>query len=465
MLAAAKRLEPLDAGRARETYLEAFGAALFAGRLSVAVGVREVAQAARATGRAASSLQPPRALDLLLNGLVTRFTEGYAEGVAPLRRALQSLQALFRDFPQGRAITSRIAWGVSPELWDDEAWHELSSRGIRIARDTGALVALPVGLTYRANLLLLAGDFAAAAALIEEAHAIAAATANALVDYASPLLAALRGDETHATEVIEACLQHATARGEGRAISHVEHAAAVLYNGRGRYEAALAAAQRSCEYEDLGVYGWALVELVEAGARSDSREVAAAALEQLAERTQASGTDWALGIEARSRALLSEGQAAEDLYEEALERLGRTRVRTALARAHLLYGEWLRRQNRRLDAREQLRTAHNMLSAMGADAFAERAARELSATGENVRKRRTDTRDQLTAQETQIAQLAAAGYSNPEIGAQLFISPRTVEYHLHKVFTTLAITSRTELPHVLSDRNEPQQAVPSQRGE
>jgi DNA-binding CsgD family transcriptional regulator len=464
MLAAAQRLEPLDAGLAREAYLEAFGAALFAGRLSGAVGVRDVAEAARAAGRAGSSLQPPRALDLLLDGLVTRFTEGYAVGVAPLRRALQALQALFREFPSGRAITLRIAWGVSPELWDDEAWYELASRGVRIARDTGALVALPVGLTYRANLLIFAGDFAAADAHLEEAHAIAAATGNAHFDYASPLLAALRGNEADAMEVIEACVKNATIRGEGRAIPHAEHAAAVLYNGHGRYEAALAAAQRACEYEDLGVYGWALVELVEAGARSGTREVAAAALERLAQRTRASATDWALGMEARSRALLSDSQTAEPLYREAIDRLGRSRIVLHLARTHLLYGEWLRRERRRLDAREQLRTAHNMLSSMGAEAFAERAARELRATGENVRKRRADTRDQLTAQETQIAQLAADGYSNPEIGAQLFISPRTVEYHLHKVFTTLAITSRTELPNVLSGRKEPLQAVPGQRG-
>jgi tetratricopeptide (TPR) repeat protein len=254
MLAAAKRLEPLNSGLAREAYLEAFGAALFAGRLSGAVAVREVADAARAAGRAGSSLQPPRPLDLLLHGLVTRFTEGYAAGVAPLRRALQTLQAALREHGLvGREV--RFAWGVSPELWDDEAWHELASRGVRLARDT----ALPVGLTYRANLLVFAGEFAAAAALLEEADAIAAATGNAHFDYASPLLAALRGHETEAMEVIEACVQHATARGEGRAIPHAEHASAVLYNGLGRYESALGAAQRACEYEDLGVYGWALV--------------------------------------------------------------------------------------------------------------------------------------------------------------------------------------------------------------
>jgi len=458
MLAAAKRLEPLDAGLARETYREAFGAVLFAGRLSGAVGVREVASAARAAGRAGSSLQPPRALDLLLDGLVTRFTEGYPAGVAPLRRALQATQALLREHGLvGREV--RFAWGVSPELWDDEAWHELASRGVRLARDAGALTALPVGLTYHAGLLVFAGEFAAAAALLEEADAIAAATGNAHFDYASMLLAALRGHETQALEVIEACLQQATGRGEGRAIGHAEHAAAVLYNGLGRYRAALAAAQRACQHEDLGVFGWALAELVEAAARSGTREVAAAALERLAERTRASATDWALGIEARSRALLSDSHAAGPLYREALERLARSRIAVQLARAHLLYGEWLRRENRRIDAREQLRTAHQMLTSMGADGFAERAARELRATGERVRKRTTDTPAQLTARETQIARLAGDGLSNPDIAAQLFMSPRTVEYHLHKVFTKLAISSRNQLHGVLANhgKEEPRQ--------
>jgi DNA-binding CsgD family transcriptional regulator len=449
MLAAAKRLEPLDPALARETYLEAFGAALFAGRLSGAVGVPEVADAARAAARAGSSVQPPRAIDLLLDGLVTRFTEGYVAGAAPLRRALQALQALFREFPSSRAITLRIAWGVSPELWEDEAWHDLAGRGVQIARDTGALTALPVGLTYRANLLIFAGEFAAAAALLEEADAIAAATGNAHFDYASPLLAALRGDETNAMEVIEACIQHATTRGEGRAIPHAEHAAAVLCNGLGHYQAALAAAQRACEYEDLGVFGWALVELIEAGARSGTGEVAAAALERLTERTRAAATDWALGIEARSRALLSDTETAEPLYREAIERLARSRIALHLARAHLLYGEWLRRERRRTDAREQLRTAYEMFVTMGAEGFAERTRRELRATGETARKRTVETSGQLTAQEAQVARLASDGLSNPEIGAQLFISPHTVQYHLRKVFTKLGISSRTQLARVL----------------
>jgi DNA-binding CsgD family transcriptional regulator/tetratricopeptide (TPR) repeat protein len=450
MLAAARRLEPLDAELARETYLEAFGAAMFAGRLSGAVGVLEVADAARAAGRAGSSLQPPRALDLLLDGLVMRFTEGYPAGVAPLKQHVRAMQELLRAHGLvGREV--RFAFGVSPELWDDEAWHESTSRGVRLARDAGALTALPVGLTYRASLDVLAGDFSAAAAGLEEADAISAATGIAHFNYASMLLAAVRGDETQALHLIKASVEAATARGEGRAIGHAEHAAAVLYNGLGRYPAALAAAERACEYEDLGVFGWALVELVEAGARSGTPEVAAAALKRLAERTSASATDWALGIEARSRALLSDGEAAERLYREAIERLGRTRIRVELARAHLLYGEWLRRERRRMDARDQLRTAYGMFVAMGAEGFAERARRELAATGETVRKRTVETRDELTAQEAQIARLASDGHTSPEIGAQLFLSPRTVDWHLRKVFAKLGINSRRQLPTALSE--------------
>jgi DNA-binding CsgD family transcriptional regulator len=461
LLKAAKRLEPLDAELAREAYLEAFGAALFAGRLSGAVGVREVADAARTAGRV-GSLPPPRALDLLLAGLVARFTEGYPAGVTPLRRALRVLQAVLRyQGLVGREV--RFAWGVSPELWDDEAWHELASLGVRTARDAGALTALPVGLTYHAGLLIFAGEFDAAAALLEEADAIAAATGIAHFDYASVLLAALRGHEAKALRMIEACVQHATARCEGRAIGHAEHAAAVLYNGLGRYRAALAAAQRACEYEDLGVFGWALAELVEAGARVGTHD-AAAALEQLAERTRASGTDWALGIEARSRALLSDGQAAEPLYREAIERLAGSRITVHIARAHLIYGEWLRRENRRTDSREQLRTAHQMFVTMGAEGFAERTGRELLATGERVRKRTTQAPAQLTARETEIARLAGEGLSNPDIAARLFMSPRTVEYHLHKVYNKLGISSRNQLRGVLVNRHATGRSRPGSRG-
>jgi DNA-binding CsgD family transcriptional regulator len=334
-------------------------------------------------------------------------------------------------------------------LWDDTTWHELATRAVRLARDAGALAVLPNALTYRASLHVLAGEFAAASALIDEAYAIAEATGNAPLRYPSLLLAAWRGQEAAALEKIEAGIQDATARGLDRAVGFAQWVTAVLYNGLGRYQDALAAAQRACAHEDLGFFGFALSELVEAAARTDSREVASDALRQLEERTRASGTDWALGIEARSRALLSEGEAAERLFRESIERLARTRVRVELARAHLHYGEWLRRERRRLDAREHLRAGHEMFARMGAEGFAERAHRELLATGERARKREDETRDELTPQEEQIARLAREGLSNPEIGAQLFISPRTVEYHLHKVFSKLGISSRNHLDLVL----------------
>ena len=231
----------------------------------------------------------------------------------------------------------------------------------------------------------------------------------------------------------------------------IEFATAVLHNGMGHYKAALAAAKQACEHDELGFGVWVLPELIEAGVRSGQNEAAAAALHQLTERTSLSGNPWARGIEARSRALMAEGQAAEDLYQEAISQLGNSRMTVHLARAHLIYGEWLRRQNRRADAREQLRTAHQMLTSMGADGFAERAARELRATGERVRNRTTDSPTQLTARETQIARLAGDGLSNPDIAAQLFMSPRTVEYHLHKIFAKLGISSRNQLRGVLGE--------------
>ncbi len=273
------------------------------------------------------------------------------------------------------------------------------------------------------------------------------------------MLAAWRGQEARALELIKASREDATRRGEGRAIALAEYATAVLYNGLGRYQEALAAAQRACEYDDLGLFGWALIELVEAAARSKEPKLAAEALELLTERTGLSDTDWAFGIEARSRALLEQGQGAEDLYTEAIERLDRCRIKVHLARTHLIYGEWLRRENRRADARGPLRTAHELFVTMGADAFAERAARELLATGETARKRTAETRDDLTPQETHIAELAREGRSNPEIGAQLFISPRTVEYHLHKVFGKLEIRSRSELERVLPAQSSKTQPV------
>jgi DNA-binding CsgD family transcriptional regulator len=455
LLSAAQRLEPLDAMLARETYLETIAAAIFAGRLSSDPGVLEVAEAASA---APPGPEPPRTIDLLLDGLATRFTDGYAAGLPVLRRALDAVSE------DGGHTEDDIRWlwlacRIAPDLWEDETWHELANRQLRLARDAGALTVLPLAATYRAGVHVHAGEFAAAAALIEEADAITAATGNAPLMYTSLVLAAWRGQEAQAVELIEASREDATRRGEGRAVTLAEYATAVLYNGLGRYQTALAAAQRACGHDDLGLFAWALIELVEAAARIREPELAADALEQLSERTRLSSTDWALGVEARSRALLSNGRAAEDFYLQAIERLGRCRIKVHLARSHLLYGEWLRRENRRIDARETLRAAHDMFSTMGAEAFAERAARELLATGETARKRTADTRGQLTAQETQIAELACEGHSNPEIGAQLFISPRTVEYHLHKVFTKLEISSRNELQRVLPSETRVAQPV------
>jgi tetratricopeptide (TPR) repeat protein len=382
LLTAAERLAPLDAALARDTYLEALDAAIFAGRLGHAAGVVEVAQAARA---APPAPRPPRLADLLLDGLATRFTQGYAAGAPPLKRALQAFD---RDDDRGEHDLRwyGLACRIAPDLWDDEAWHQITSRQVRLARHAGALTILSIAVAYRANAHLHAGEFAAASALLDEAEAITQVTGSAPLMYVPPVLTAWRGQETQTLQLGQAGVQDARARGEGRATTIADYSAAVLYNGLGRYQAALDAADRACAYQDLGLFGWSLIELVEAGARSARPEIAADAVRRLSELTRASGTAWARGIEARSRALLSEGQIADALYREAIEWLARTRIVVHLARAHLVYGEWLRRENRRLDARDQLRSAHNVFSRIGAEAFAERARRELVATGETVRK-------------------------------------------------------------------------------
>jgi DNA-binding CsgD family transcriptional regulator len=446
LLDAARRLEPLEAAMARETHLEAMAAAMFAGRLGDNPDVREAAKAARA---APAAPQPPRAIDLLVDGLATRFTEDYAAGVPPLRKALGA----FRRAEELTARDARWLWlacRLAQDLWDDELWHVLATRGVRVARETGALSVLPIAATYRASLHVHAGAFDAASSLIEEADAITHATGMAPLKYASLMLAAWRGNEADGLELFEAARLEATARGEGMGLGVLEWATALLYNGRGRYAEALAAAQRGCEHDDVGLFAWALVELIEAGIRSGATDAASAALDRLSARTRASGTDWALGIEAGSRALLSDGRDAELQYREAVERLERSRGVIHLARARLLYGEWLRRENRRVDAREQLRAAHDSFSRIGAEAFAERARGELLATGETAPRRTADTRDVLTPQEAQIARMASDRQTNPEIGAKLFISPRTVEYHLRKVFTKLDISSRKELRSALA---------------
>jgi DNA-binding CsgD family transcriptional regulator len=453
LLDAAKRLERLAPALAHETYLEALGAAMYAGRVNADSGALQIAEAVRA---APAAPQPPRPVDLILDGMALRCTEGPGAGVPALRLALEAVMDEGLDGHEDVMrwlLLSPIVQSMAVfELWDDDAFHALATRAVRLARDTGALALLPVVLVYQAGVQLFGGELAAASALIQEADAISVATGNASLVYGGILLVAWRGAEAEAMELITAGLDNSNARSEGTVVALASYAAAILNNGLGRYEAAMEAAKRGSDDGDFGYSGASLPELIEAATRSRKPEVAAAALRRLEERTRAAGTDWALGVLARSKALMSEGQDADSLYGEAIERLERTRIRVELARARLLYGEWLRRENRRVDARDQLRAAHELFSRSGAEAFAERASRELRATGEAARKRTDETRGVLTPQEAQIAQLAQDGLSNPEIGAQLFISPRTVQYHLRKVFAKLEITSRNQLGRLPASR-------------
>jgi len=449
LLDAASQLEPLDPALARETYLEALRAASVAGRLGG--GARVAAEAAY---RAPSPEGVPRAVDLLLEGLAVRFTAGYAASAPVLKRALSAV------CDQGGRPGQDVRWPwsarrVAPELFDDDAWHAMGTRNVQIARDAGALAVFPLALNYLATMRIFEGNLEAAAALLDEADAIADATGTAPIVFGRLQLAGFRGDEAQASVLIEASEAAAIVRGEGVLLTFGEHTRAVLHNGLGHYRAALDAAQSASAQDELMLSVWSLPELVEAAARCGRTELAADALERLCGRTQAAGTELALGIQARSRALLSDGEPAECLYREAIQRLGGTRMRPALARAHLLFGEWLRRENRRGDAREQLRTAYEGLTAMDMEAFADRARRELLATGETVHKRTVQARYELTAQEVQIARLASDGLSNPEIAAQLFLSTRTVEWHLRKVFSKLGISSRRELGRALADLTRP----------
>jgi DNA-binding CsgD family transcriptional regulator/tetratricopeptide (TPR) repeat protein len=443
LLSAARQLEGLDVGLARETYLEAFTAALFVGRLSPAVG-----DVARAVRTAPAAPGPARAPDLLLDGLALLVTEGYAAGTPALRRAL--LAFLSQDISAEEGLSWLWLAGLAAmAVWDDETWHILASRHVKLARDVGALSELPLAIRWRILLHTHAGELEQGAALIAEAQAVADATGSQLGPHGALGVAAWRGREAEATELIQATMDDVTSRGEGRGVTS-QYAAALLYNGLGHYDKALAAAELVCEYDDIGVLGWSLTELVEAAVRSSQPTRASDALQRLSETTRASGTDWALGAEARSRALLSEGATAENCYREAIERLGRTRMRPAVARAHLLYGEWLRRENRRREARAELRTAHGLFTTMGIEAFAERTRRELLATGDTVRKPTVETASELTAQEAHIARLAVDGRTNVEIGAQVFLSTRTVEWHLGKVYTKLGVGSRRELRRALA---------------
>jgi DNA-binding CsgD family transcriptional regulator len=366
----------------------------------------------------------------------------------------QALTAFRRDdsTQEGGVRWLALACRVAMDLWDDESWEALSTRQVQLARDAGALAVLFIALRSRIGLHLYAGELAAAASLIEEAAAVAEATGTRFAPYEVLALAAWRGREADASELIRAGTTEVVARGEGMGLAIIRWTSAVLYNGLGRYDEALTAAQEASAYpQELLFSTWGLVELIEASVHMGKPELATEALRRLSDKARASGTDWALGFEACSRAMLDDTEAAERLYREAIERLGRTRIRVAVARAHLVYGEWLRRQKRRLDAREQLRTAHEMLTEMGIEGFADRAERELLATGETARKRILPSSHQLTPREAQIAGLARDGLANPEIGARLFISARTVEYHLHKVFAKLGISSRSQLGGVLSD--------------
>ncbi len=445
LLEAARRLATLDPTLARETYLDALSAAMFAGRFAGRGGsALEVAQAARA----APPPRAPRGSDLLLDALATLFSDTYGSAVPILRRAQAAFGTDESAIEQLRWLW--LATIASVQLWDDAGWEMLSERHVRLARRTGALADLPLALSHRVSWHLFAGEMSAAASLVEETQAATEATGSNLFPYGAVVLAALRGREADATYLIDTSRAEVTRRGEGIGISVLDWAEAVLYNGLGRYEEARSAALRVAEQtQDLTPSNWVMAEVIEAAVRAGTPELAANTHRRLVDRTRVSGTDWALGLAARSEALLVEDQRAEELYVYAIERLGRTRIRADLARAHLLYGEWLRRQRRRLDARRQLRTAHDLFSDFGMEAFAERARVELEATGEHARKRTVETRGDLTPQEAQIARLARDGLSNAEIGARLFISNHTVEYHLRKVFAKLGINSRTKLARAL----------------
>jgi len=442
LLRAAKRLERFDVDLARETYLDAWGAAWFAGSLATAGGLLEVSRAARL---APPSTHPSQPFDLLLDGLALLMTEGRAAAAPALRRATDAFAA--GDIP----AENGFRWTALPPipsyiLWDDESWYAINARQLALAREAGALARVPMGLITGAVIDAWSGEFAKASEATAEASAIVELTGTGLAPYAAMLLVALQGREADALTLLETAIEEAADVGQGFAVQWGEFVKAILFNGLARYDEALVAAQNATDdTPELFISSWALAELIEATSRSVGTVQAASALERLTEHTAVAGTDWGLGIAARSRALLTDGDAAESLYREAIERLGRTRLRPELARAHLLYGEWLRRQHRRLDARAELRIAHEMFTGFGMEAFTERARVELEATGERARKRTVDTLGELTPQEAQISRLVAQGQTNREIAAQLFISPNTVEYHLHKVFRKLGLKSRTQL--------------------
>jgi len=456
LLEAARRFEALDVRVSRETYLDSWSAALFAGKLASAAGLHEVS---RAVMNAPEPEPEQRPSDLLLDGFALVFTKGRRVAAPVLQRAAKA----FAD--SEASVEEVLRWGwlataAAVYLWDYDTCLAIATSEVQLAREAGALEVLPVSVNVLGQATSLGGDFARSKLLIAEADAVTEATRTRVAPYGALVLAAYHGREGEASELIDATINEATAGGQGTAVQYAHWANAVVMNGLGRYEEALAAAtEASDDPPELFVSMWALSEQIEAATRTGHTELAARALTRLGEHTEASESDWGLGIEARSRALLADGETAESLYREAIDRLGGTRLRPDFGRALLLYGEWLRRENRRADAREQLRKANEAFVSMGADGFAERARRELVATGEKVRSRRDDTRDELTPQEEQIARLARDGLTNPEIAAQLYLSPRTVEWHLRKVFSKLEISSRRQLRAALPDVEQEALAV------
>ncbi|MFF3946787.1 AAA family ATPase [Streptomyces sp. NPDC001902] len=453
LLDAAAQFTAAGSPLAGETYLEAISATIFAGRVHGPAGAQAAAIAARGSGAPPSGSS---AADLLLDGVATLLADDHQAGGRALRRALEPLA---QEDVSTREATMRwlLLAPVALEAfihyaWDLGAWDTLSTRAVRLARDIGALGALPPALIYAGGVHIHTGEFAEAERMIDEADAIAAATGHAPHKYATLVLAAWRGDEGVAASFIDEAKERATQRGEVSLLGVAGYIQGVLFNGLARYDQALVAARSGIEHDGFNFTGLSLVEHVEAATRCGELDQARASLARLVELTRAADSGWARGVTARSRALLTDGDEADGLYRSAIEELGRDRVVVAVevARTHLLYGEWLRRSRRRSLAREHLRTAHEMFGGMGAKAFAERARRELLATGEHVRVRESQPESALTPQESQIATLAAAGMTNPKIGAELFISPHTVEWHLRKVYTKLGINSRRALPGALT---------------